>query len=184
MGRGETGEQPGAPLQEHSFIVCCAQSGLRLFPKLVHVEEVIDLFSALPFSACSTLWRAIDLPCKGQIFSHMLREEFSINDSGPAIPAVIAPYKYLWASALPARSPSSSFTFLLQGQGESCFYSHGITELMGSGVSHRERRWQSQGEGQMLPPSLSCRSEMGAEPKTQNPEYRASIVLLHPQQST
>lgn len=59
--------------------MCCAQSGLRLFPKLVHTEEGIDLFSALPFSACSAQLRAIDLPCKGQIFFHMLWEEFSIN---------------------------------------------------------------------------------------------------------
>lgn len=105
MERGEIGEQPRAPLQERSFIMCCAQSGLRLFPKLVHTEEVIDLFSALPFSVCSTQLRAIDLPCKGQIFFHMLWEEFSINNSGPVIPAVIAAHKYLRASALPACSP-------------------------------------------------------------------------------
>jgi len=125
------GPAPGA----QRSLMCCAQSGLRLFPKLVRTEEVIDLFSALPFSACSTWLRAIDLPCKGQIFFHMLREEFSINDSGPVIPAVTAPHKYLWASALPACSPSSACMFPLQGEGESCFCSHGSSELVGSGVS-------------------------------------------------
>lgn len=99
MGRGE------APLQEHSLVVCSAQLGLRLFPKLVHTEEVIDLLSALPFSACSTQLKAIDLPCKGQIFLHILWEEFSIKDSSPVIPAVVAAHKYLWASAVPAHSP-------------------------------------------------------------------------------
>lgn len=86
MGRGELED----PLQECSLVVCCAQPGLRLFPKLVHTEEVIDLLSALPFSACSTQLKAIDLPCKGQIFLHMLWEEFSIKDSSPVIPAVDA----------------------------------------------------------------------------------------------
>lgn len=90
MERGEIGERPGASLQELSFNTCYTQSELRLFPKLVHTEEVIDLFSALPFSACSALLRAIDLPCKGQIFFRMLWQEFSINDSGSVIPAVIA----------------------------------------------------------------------------------------------
>lgn len=33
--------------REHSLVMCCAQPGLRLFPKLVHTEEVIDLLSAL-----------------------------------------------------------------------------------------------------------------------------------------
>lgn len=87
---GEIGEQPGAPLQERRFTTCCAQPGLKLLPALVQTEEVIDLFSALPFSDCSTRLRAIDLPCKGQIFFHMLWKEFSINESGPVIPAVTA----------------------------------------------------------------------------------------------
>lgn len=86
MGRGELED----PLQECILVVCYAQPGLRLFPKLVHTEEVIDLLSALPFSACSTQLKAIDLPCKGQIFLHMLWEEFSIKDSSPVIPAVVA----------------------------------------------------------------------------------------------
>lgn len=140
MERSEIGEQPGAPLQEHSFNTCDTQSGLRLFPKFIHIEEVIDLFSALPFSACSTLLRAIDLPCKGQIFFHMLWEEFSINDSGPVIPvrSCYCSSQIPMASALPARSPSSSCMFLMQGQGESCFYSHDSTELVGRGVSQGE----------------------------------------------
>lgn len=89
--------------------MCSAQPGLRLFPKLVHAEEVIDLLSALPFSACSTQLKAIDLPCKGQIFLRMLWEEFSIKDSSPVIPAAVAAHKYLWALAVPARSPLFPF---------------------------------------------------------------------------
>lgn len=161
-GEGEAGERPGAPLLQSSFNMCYTQPGLRLFLKLVHIEEVIDLFSALPFSACSTLLRAIDLPCKRQIFFHMLWEEFSISNSGLAIPAVTAAHEYLWASALSACSPFSSHTFPFQGQGESCFYCHDSTELVGSGVS----QGAGPGRGQTLLPSLSCRSEKGIEQGT------------------
>lgn len=70
-----------------SHDMSCTQPGLRLLPKLVRIEGIIDLFSALPSSACSTLLRAIDLPYKGQIFFRVPREEFSISSSDFVIPA-------------------------------------------------------------------------------------------------
>lgn len=150
MGRGEV----EAPLQESSLVMCCARPGLRLFPKLVPTEEVIDLLSALPFSACSTQLKAIDLPCKGQIFLRMLQEEFSIKDSSPVISAVVAAHKYLWASAVPACSP------LLLLQHSLC---KGKVDLVFTTQSSWARKWLGWRQGQMLPPPLSCRCEMGIE---------------------
>lgn len=146
MGRGE----PEAPLQ----VMCCAQPGLRLFPKLVHTEEVIDLLSALPFSACSTQLKAIDLPCKGQIFLHMLQEEFSIKDSGPVIPAAVAAHEYLWASAVPACSPLLSLHIPFARTAWILFLQHRARGQGGGLAGDREKC--------SLPP-LSCRCEMGIE---------------------
>lgn len=37
------------------------------------------------------------------------------------------------------------------------------TQSSGAAESPRARRWHARGEGPVLPPALSCRSEMGAE---------------------
>lgn len=178
-GREEIGEKTGAALQERSFIICCAQAGLRLFLKLVPIEKVIDLFSALPFSACSTRLRAIDLLCKGQIFFHTLWEEFSINNFSPVIPAVIAPHKYLWASALPACSPSSSCTFLLQEHGESCSSPRDNTEVLSSGIS-QGREVAGPGDKCCLFPELQVWDGSWIKHPKPLRIYCAGVTLLHP----
>lgn len=150
MGRGEL----EVPLQECSLVMCFAQPGLRLFPKLVHTEEVIDLLSALPFSACSTQLKAIDLPCKGQIFLHMLWEEFSIKDSSPVVPAVVAAHEYLWASAVPTRSSLLPLSIPFARTKWILFLQH---RAHGHGGG-----WNGDRDKCCLPP-LSCRCEMGIE---------------------
>lgn len=154
---------------EHSLVMCCAQPGLRLFPKLVCAEEVIDLLSALPFSACSTQLKAIDLPCKGQIFLHMLWEEFSIKDSCPVIPAVVAAHEYLWALAVPARSPLLPLYIPFARTKWILFLQHRAHGRGGGWVRHRDK-WS------LLPWAVDVRWKL-SKAKSQTPGYDVNVVL-------
>lgn len=120
-----------------SLNMSCTQPGLRLLPKLVRIEGIIDLFSALPSSACSLLcWDPLICHIKGKSFSMCHGRNFQ-----SAVLALwfllIAAHKYLLAPALPTHSPSYCM-FPLQGQGESCSSPCGSTGLVGSGGSQGE----------------------------------------------
>lgn len=106
-------------------------------------------------------WRPLICHVKGKSFSICYGKNFQ---STVVIPAVTAAHKYLWASALPARSPlllvhvSFARTKLILSLFPWQHRAHGQWS-----ECHRARRRQGLGGGQMLPPWVSHRSEVGIE---------------------